>query len=261
MRVLPLLIPALACAQDVLTRGAEVFAKTCATPYCHGPKGAGGGAPKLAARGFDEIYIASVTRAGVAGTSMQGYGSTLARADFNAVVAYIASLNGVEPRAGSPQSAGEPAPGLSPEAARGRDLFFDSVRGVDRCSTCHQVRGLGIAVAPIANIPATAAALRNAATPDVRTARIGADHFPTLIVSDGGRRTVLYDLTTVPPVMRTVASAEVGIADYNAWRHATAVKSYSDRELESILAFLRSALPGTLPAASPGTLRPAPPRP
>ena len=93
------LIPAVACAQDSLTRGGEVFARTCATPYCHGPKGAGGGAPKLAARGFDEIYIASVTRAGVAGTSMQGYGSTLARADFNAVIAYVASLNGVDPRA------------------------------------------------------------------------------------------------------------------------------------------------------------------
>jgi mono/diheme cytochrome c family protein len=230
-----------------VTRGADVFAKTCATPYCHGPRGAGGGAPKLAGRGFDEIFIASVTRAGVAGTSMQGYGSTLARADFNAVVAYVASLNGVEPR-GTASPSPEPAR-LSPEAARGRDLFFDSVRGVDRCSTCHQVQGLGIAVAPIANIPATAFALRNAATPDVRTARVGADRFPTLIVSDGGRRTVLYDLTTPPPVMRTVESAAVAIANDNAWRHAAVVKSYDDRELESILAFLRSALPNALPAA------------
>src|SRR6202044_3335900 len=96
---------------------------------------------------------------------------------------------------------------LSPEATRGRDFFFDSVRGVDRCSTCHQVQGLGIAVAPIATIPATPAAVRNAATPDVRTARVGADVFPMLIISNGGRRTVLYDLTTPPPVMRTVDSA------------------------------------------------------
>jgi mono/diheme cytochrome c family protein len=246
-------ISALACAQDIITRGADVFAKTCATPYCHGPKGAGGGAPKLAARGFDEIYIASVTRAGVAGTSMQGYGSTLQRADFNAVIAYVASLSGVEPRGAAPSS-GETVARLSPEAARGRDLFFDSVRGVDRCSTCHQVQGLGIGVAPIANIPATAAALRNAATPDVRTAHVGVDHFPALIVSVGGRRTVLYDLTTSPPVMRTVESAAVRIADNNEWRHAAVVKSYDDRELESILAFLRSALPTAPPASPPATL-------
>ena len=243
-------IPALACAQDIPARGADVFAKTCATPYCHGPKGAGGGAPKLAARGFDEIYIASVTRAGVAGTSMQGYGSTLARADFNAVIAYVASLNGVDPRGAQIP---EPAR-LSPQAARGRDLFFDSVRGVDRCSTCHQVQGLGIAIAPIAGIPATPVALRNAAAPDVRTARVGADHFPALIVSVGGRRTVLYDLTTPPPVMRTVESAALKIADDNAWRHAAIVKSYDDRELESILAFLRSALLNALPASPPATL-------
>jgi mono/diheme cytochrome c family protein len=243
------LMPAL-LGQDIVTRGAEVFAKTCATPYCHGPKGTGGAAPKLAARGFDEIYIASITRAGVAGTSMQGYGSTLARADFNAVIAYVASLNGVEPR--GPQSP-EP-PRLSPEAARGRDFFFDSVRGVDRCSTCHQVQGLGIAVAPIANIPATAAALRNAATPDVRTARVGADSFPMLIVSNGGRRTVLYDLTTSPPVMRTIDTAAVGIENYSAWRHAAVVKPYDDRELESILSFLRSAMPNALPAPPPSNL-------
>jgi mono/diheme cytochrome c family protein len=257
--VLPFLLAAFgiaksACAQDVGTRGADVFAKTCATPYCHGPKGAGGGAPKLAARAFDEIYIASVTRAGVAGTAMQGYGSTLARADFNAVVAYVASLNGIEPRGSSGQT--ETSARLSPEAARGRDLFFDAVRGVERCATCHQMQGLGIAIAPIAKVPANPAGLRNAPAPDVHTARVGADRFPTLVVSGGGRRTVLYDLTTPPPVMRTIESSSLGIEDTSAWLHATAVKSYDDRELESILAFLRSALPEARPASSPGSLRP-----
>jgi mono/diheme cytochrome c family protein len=232
-------IAMLACAQDVLTHGAQVFAKSCATPYCHGPKGAGAGAPKLAARGFDEAHIASVTRAGIAGTAMQGYGSILARPDFNAVVAYVASLNGIQPIGPSSESFAT----LSTEAARGRDLFFDSVRGVERCATCHEIQGLGIAVAPIARIPASAAALRNVETADVRTARLGADHFPAIVVSEGGRRTVLYDLTALPPVMRTVESASVGIADYNAWMHSTVVKSYDDRELESILVFLRAVRP------------------
>jgi cytochrome c553 len=234
-----LCVPTLAGAQDVVTRGADVFAKSCATPYCHGPKGAGAGAPKLASRGFDEAHIASVTRAGVPGTAMQGYGSILARPDFNAVVAYVASLNGIRPAVGS----GEPYVKLSPDAARGRDLFFDSVRGVNRCSTCHQVQGLGIAIAPIAKIPANATALRNMATPDVRTAGLGADHFPAILVSEGGRRTVLYDLTTLPPVMRTVDSKALGIADSSSWMHSNVVKSYDDRELESILAFLRAVRP------------------
>jgi cytochrome c peroxidase len=168
----------------------------------------------------------------------------LPRADFNAVVAYVANLNGIEPRG----SIFDPVARLSAEAAHGRDLFFDSVRGVDRCATCHQVQGLGITIAPIANIPATAAALRNAPTPDIHTARVGADHFPTLVVSEGGRRTVLFDLTALPPVMRTIESASVQIANDSAWRHAAVVKAYNDRELESILAFLRSALPNAGPA-------------
>lgn len=245
-----LIVPA-CFAQDVLTRGADVFARTCATPYCHGSKGAGGAAPKLAMRGFDEAHIASVTRAGLPGTAMQGYGSTLARADFNAVVAYVASLNGIEPRSGSSNAA---EPKLPPEATRGRDLFFDSVRGAERCATCHQVQGLGIAIASIAKIPSTIAGLREPAMPNVRTARVGADRFPTLIVSEGGKRTVLYDLSILPPVLRTINSSDVGIVDYNAWLHSTVTKTYSDSELASILAFLRSAFPGLVlltPGARP----------
>jgi mono/diheme cytochrome c family protein len=242
--------PTGAFAQDVLTRVADVFARTCATPYCHGPNGAGGAAPKLAGRGFDEAHIASVTRAGLPGTAMQGYGSTLARADFNAVVAYVANLNGIEPRTGT--NAAEPK--LSPEASRGRDLFFDSVRGVERCATCHQVQGLGIAIASITKIPSVIAGLREPEMPNVRTARVGADRFPTLIVSEGGKRTVLYDLSILPPVLRTINSGDVGIGDYNAWLHSTVTKAYSDSELASILAFLRSAFPGLVlltPGARP----------
>jgi mono/diheme cytochrome c family protein len=231
-----------ACAQDLVTRGADVFARTCATPYCHGPKGAGGAAPKLAGRGFDEAHIASITRAGVSGTAMQGYGATLPRADFNAVVAYVASLNGIEPR----PAAADATPKLSAEAApkvrEGRELFFDSVRGAERCATCHQVQGLGILVAPLVKIPATIKGLRESDMPNVRTARVGTDRFPTLIVSQGGKRTVLYDLSALPPVLRTINSAEVEIVDNNAWLHSSATKAYTDGELESILSFLRSAL-------------------
>ena len=220
------------------TRGEEVFSRSCGTPYCHGSKGAGGGAPKLANRGFDEAYIASVTRAGIAGTAMQGYGSVLPRADFNAVVAYVASLNGIEPRV----TAVEPPIKFSSEAARGRELFFDSTRGVERCSTCHQVQGLGIAIAPIVNAPGTIAEIRNARAPDVTSAHVDGDRFPAMVVSQGGRRTVLYDFTSLPPVMRTADSKSVTIANESAWKHAAVTKAYSDRELESIRSFLSEAL-------------------
>jgi mono/diheme cytochrome c family protein len=231
-----------ASAQDILSRGADVFARTCATPYCHGPKGAGGAAPKLAARGFDEVQIASTTRAGISGSAMQGYGATLPRADFNAVVAYVASLNGIEPRPGPSDATSKLSAEATPQIRQGRELFFDSVRGAERCATCHQAQGLGIAVAPIMKLPAAIAGLREPQMPNVRTARVGADRFPTLIVSAGGKRTVLYDLSILPPVLRTINSADVGIVDDNTWLHSTVTKAYNDRELESILSFLRSTL-------------------
>jgi len=41
-------------AQDLVKQGEAVFNKSCATGYCHGAKGTNGGAPRLAARGFDQ---------------------------------------------------------------------------------------------------------------------------------------------------------------------------------------------------------------
>jgi mono/diheme cytochrome c family protein len=225
-----LVAASIAPAQTILDHGADVFAKTCASGYCHGPNGAGGGAPKLAGRGFDEGLIMSITRAGVDGTSMRGYGTVLARPDFNAVVAYVASLNGIEPRATAPEPKSR---ALSAQAARGRELFFDAVRGVSRCSTCHEADGMGIAVAPIKSLPRD---LRAVASDRVRMALIDGDRFPALIVSQGGRRTVVFDLTTLPPVLRTVDAGSLKIDGPAQWRHPTA--AYNDSELGSILDFL-----------------------
>jgi hypothetical protein len=161
---------------------------------------------------------------------MRGYGTVLARPDFNAVVAYVASLNGIEPRPAAPEM--KPR-ALSPQAARGRELFFDSVRGVARCSTCHEADGIGIAVAPIKAVPRD---LRAVSTDHIRTAAIDGDGFPALIVTQGGRRTVLYDLTVLPPVLRTVDAASLKIDGPAEWRHPTS--AYNDSEHRSILDFL-----------------------
>jgi hypothetical protein len=106
------------------------------------------------------------------------------------------------------------------------------------------VDGFGIPVAsPIANVPAGAAALRELATPQARTATVGGESLPVLIVSQGTRRTAFYDLTIPPPVLRTVDSPTVKIAEGSAWRHAAVIGGYSEAELESILTFLRAIEP------------------
>ncbi|HMD47597.1 MAG TPA: c-type cytochrome [Bryobacteraceae bacterium] len=239
--ILLCLFPLAAYAQDMVAHGADIFAKTCATGYCHAPKGGSGGtAPRLAARGFSEDYISQTIRRGVPGTGMPAFAAVLNRGDLFAVTAFVASLNGIAMRSPAPEAETEKK--LAPEAERGRELFFDSVRGFARCSTCHQVDGLGVPVAgPIAKVPADVAALRQLSTPNVRTATVAGESFPALVVSQGKNRTKVYDLMSPPPVLRTVASGAIALKDDASWRHASVLASYSDADLRAILAYLRAA--------------------
>jgi mono/diheme cytochrome c family protein len=242
--LLLLLAPLLGWSQNA---GEKVFAQSCATGYCHGARGAPAGAPRLAGRGFDQTYITNTIMRGLPGTAMPAFGTALSRADLVAVITYVASLNGIA----NPSINVGPGPGatataetaLSVEAERGRALFFDAVRGFGRCSTCHEVNGIGIPVTtPIANIPVDAAALRAVATPDVQTATVDGEAMPTLIVSQGKIRALFYDLTSVPPVLRTVDPSGFKVSEGSAWGHASVMTAYNDAELTSILAYLREAI-------------------
>jgi mono/diheme cytochrome c family protein len=231
---------------DVVKRGEAVFASTCAVGYCHGSKGSAGGAPRLAARGFDQNYIANTVARGISGTAMPSFANTLPRPDFAAVVAYVAALNGIaKPALGGPGSipATQPEAPTSAEAARGRALFSEAVRGFGRCSTCHEVNGIGISVAtPISQIPATVAALRSLSTPQVSTAMAGTESMPALVVSNTKRAAIFYDLTAPPPVLRTLEPSAVEVSTGSSWRHASVIESYSDTELAAILEYLRTVL-------------------
>jgi mono/diheme cytochrome c family protein len=234
--------------QDVLKRGEEVFAQSC-TGYCHATKGGGGGgAPRLAARGLDQAYINDIVTRGVPGTDMQGFGTTLPRPDLTAVVAYVATLNGITNPAITPPALGglgAPAPPerpLAPEVARGRDLFYDAARGFGRCSTCHEVDGLGIPVAaPISAVPENVPALRSISTPLVSTAVMNGENMPALVISKGSRNVIFYDLTTPPPVLVTAEPSAVKVSEGSSWRHVSVIGAYKDAELELILRFLASA--------------------
>jgi mono/diheme cytochrome c family protein len=246
--LLLLFLPALGWSQSA---GEKVFAQSCATGYCHGARGTAAGAPRLAGRGFDQAYITNTIMRGLPGTAMPAFGTTLPRADLPAVIGYVASLNGIANPAinlgPGPGAAGPAETPLSAQAERGRALFFDAVRGFGRCSTCHEVNGIGISVTtPIAKIPTDPAALRALATPDVRTATVaaidGGQAMPALIVSQGKTRALFYDLTSAPPVLRTVDPGALKVAEGSAWRHASVIGAYTDAELATILVYLREAV-------------------
>lgn len=240
-----LAIPALGWPQSA---GEKVFAQSCATGYCHGARGTPAGAPRLAGRGFDQTYITNTIQRGLPGTAMPAFGSTLSRADLIAVITYVSNLNGIANPTitlgpGGPGAPETAEPALSAEAGRGRALFFDALRGFARCSTCHEVNGVGIPVTtPISQIPANPAALRAIRTPDVKTATVDGEAMPALVVSQTKTHALFYDLTSVPPVLRTVDPATLDVRDGSAWRHDSVIGSYNDPQLESILAFLREAV-------------------
>jgi mono/diheme cytochrome c family protein len=247
--VTAVLAPAACCwgqnLADVVKQGEQVFAKTCATGYCHGVRGGPSGAPRLAARGFDQPYIDSVVTRGVADTGMPSFATRLSRPDLVAVVAYVATLNGIANpyfRAGG-AAAVAPGPQLTGEAARGAKLFSEAVRGFGRCSTCHEAGGFGVSVAaPIANVPASAATLKALATPNVKTGSMSGESMPVLVLADGKQGAVFYDLTSAPPVQRNALPGAVKFTDGSNWRHSSAIAAYNDSELDAVLSYLRAVV-------------------
>ena len=229
---------------DVLKQGEQVFARSCATGYCHGARGGPGGAPRLAGRGFDQGFLITTVAQGVAGTSMPAFAASLSRPDLVAVVAYVAALNGITNLSitgGPPATSARPR--VTGEAVRGQQLFTEALRGFGRCSTCHEVGGLGISVAaPISKVPADIAALRALATPNVKTATLEGESMPALVLSEGKQRTIFYDLTSLPPVERTTEPGAVKFADGSPWQHSSVIGAYNDSELAAILSYLRAVV-------------------
>jgi mono/diheme cytochrome c family protein len=44
--------------EDIAKQGEQIFNRSCATGHCHGVQGVAGGAPRLAARAFDQaLYL------------------------------------------------------------------------------------------------------------------------------------------------------------------------------------------------------------
>jgi mono/diheme cytochrome c family protein len=190
-----------------------------------------------------------VIRNGIPGKTMPPWSGTLAESDLRAVVAYVLGLSGGASAAG-PSSA--PIPGAErppegpPAVRRGKALFFDPyrdpARGV-RCGTCHAVEGWGTPVGPnlLAKLVATVAALRAVEAPDVARLRTGdGDDFPALPVQQTPEVIKVFDLTSAPPVLRTLRPADVSWTGANpGWTHASVVRGYSDDELARIVDYLR----------------------
>ena len=235
---------AAAFAQDNTEPGAQTFRLTCAQGYCHGSGGSQGRAPKLLGRNFDGPTASKIIGDGVANTGMPGFKQRLSAKQLNDVIAYVVRISGGDLKTLKASASGSPmaAAGLSTGAARGKDLFFDALRGVDRCSTCHVLEGIGSAIGPnlASGGPHSAAAIRQGKPASVRQASLNSsgEKFPALLVEQQAEWVKLFDLGANPPVLRTVAKSDVTISGGSPWRHPNAVRRYSEADLAAISEYL-----------------------
>jgi mono/diheme cytochrome c family protein len=229
---------AAAHAQDgSVQRGKQLFRTNCATPYCHGPDGTAGRAPRLTDHRYSLNGMFKVITWGIPGTSMPEFTTRLKSEEIADLVAYVMTMGGGSASAPAPAA---PPHALTPEARQGRALFFDSARtGI--CASCHELQGWGVPVGPDlakSRIPD----LVSIATTHIMTARPRGNEpaFPALLVERTESRVRVYDLTAPLPVLRTFAASQIVLDPTSTWRHDQALRPYSPRELELIASYLRS---------------------
>jgi cytochrome c553 len=241
----PLALQAAQGTEPDVSRGEQIFQVTCANAYCHGVNGSAGSAPPLASQGFDAAYIATIIRSGKPNTTMAGFAGSLSETDINAVMAYVAGLNGISNpvfpvMAQIPVNPAQETTLLSGNAVLGKDLFFDAYdKGIRRCSSCHESEGQGIAVAAISSLPESVEALKTLETTNVRELLLRGQRLP--VISSGARddKELVYDLTTVPPVLLTLDRTRLNPSAPPAnWQHADFMQAYTDTELLLVLAYL-----------------------
>jgi mono/diheme cytochrome c family protein len=227
-------------AQDArvarVERGEKVFSTNCSVPYCHGPNGTAGRAPKLVGHSLTVRDLTITVSNGIANKGMPAFGAQLSPDDLDAVVGYVITLRGSSP---APANAAAPVRTVIAEPT-GKALFFDAVR-MGGCSRCHELEKHGSRVAPeIKNLPADLRTIDAART--VTVSAPGEPPFPGFVSEQSEKRVLVYDLSSRLPVLRTFAPGTVKVTAGSSWKHQDAIREYSDAELRDIARYLQAAI-------------------
>ena len=232
---------ALHAQNGAIERGSQLYRTHCAVPYCHGPEGTAGRAPKLIGHTQSVNSMYKVITWGIPGTGMPEFTTRLKTEEIADLVAYAMTLRNAAPSA-SATAVVAPAPTPTPDAKAGRALFFDAGR-MGACGSCHELDGWGVPAGPdIAAAPRERLAdLRHVPQTRVRTARPsgGEAEFPALVVENTEARVRVYDLTGPLPVLRTFAPGQVALSPNTSWQHQQVTRVYTDGEMEIIGRYLR----------------------
>jgi mono/diheme cytochrome c family protein len=231
------MIAAPVLAQDArVARGEKVFATNCSVPYCHGPNGTAGRAPKLVGHSFTARELTSIVSNGIANKGMPQFGVQLSPDDLDTVIAYLMTLRGSSLENGARAA---PVRSVSAEAP-GKALFFDAVR-LGGCGRCHGMEKRGSLLAEaIGSVPADLRTV--SATHMITVAPQSEISFPGIVLDQSDKRVRVYDLSSELPVLRTFAQGSVEVTAGSTWSHRDAIGKYSDAELRVIAEYLRSTM-------------------
>jgi mono/diheme cytochrome c family protein len=237
-----------------MMQGGNVFAITCSSSFCHGDGGVGARGPSLRNRNFMPDFVRNTVTNGRSGTPMPSFKGSLSPHEIDMVVDYVMSLSpdnhstNAGPVAPVPASAPPPAP-LSVQAEAGRKVFFDLARA-GSCAACHSYHDEG---GPIgADLSAVAKRTPHDIYQAIAKPNVPNADYP--VATAGGvtgilkqktdRLIQLYDLSSVPPVLRSFYPADgvkIEEAKSAAPIYSHDLSGYSKDEVTGLIAFLKSA--------------------
>jgi putative heme-binding domain-containing protein len=245
---------------ELIARGNDLFAKTCAVGYCHGSEGRASRGPQLRDRAWDPRRVHAITRDGVTGTSMPSWSAILSDHDIWAVTAYVMTLSSAklddEAAVIELGATAQPAQNRSADAQKGHDLFFD-LTNEKRCSICHRMGSNGTAVGPDLAASAQRKSVEELRRDIVEPGAAVAQGYEEISVATNGAERVvgirkeetkdyvkLYDTSSIPPPLRTVYREQIHAIN-SAKRSAMPAdygRLYSREEIQAIVAYLKSGI-------------------
>jgi hypothetical protein len=141
--------------------------------------------------------------------------------------------------------------GPTPQIERGRQLFTNAKKGV-ACKTCHSLGGVGTAIGPDLTTMATYGSVHSIVltmhmtmTEHVYSIKTATMSFPGILKQKYGDRVEYYDLSTIPPVLRTLFSKDILSAQRDeSWKHPPAKANYTPQELADVISYLKFTTTG-----------------
>jgi putative heme-binding domain-containing protein len=236
-----------------VAQGGNLFAITCSSSFCHGEAGVGGRGPSLRNRNFPPDFVRNTVLNGRSGTPMPSFKDSLSQAELNMIVAYVMSLspnNHNEDTGAAAPAPAAPAPPLSARAQAGQAIFFDLSRS-GACAACHSYREQGGPIGPDLTEIAKRTP-RDIYQGMVKPTAPNPDYPVVSITTDDGKgvsgilkqktdaMVQLYDLSSVPPVLRSFYGAKIGTAPATP-PYAHDLSAYSRDDLAALITYLKSA--------------------